>query len=117
MIADIFYPIFNLTITILVCFIRKKRNRKCNYNVISGYNRMIVDIFYPIFALTTTILVCFIKKKSKIVQGICTYVFTKASPCTPWGAYSSLQNPNSKNRCAHIFSLLSPGTSKKSCKK
>ena len=81
---------------------------------------MIADIFYPIFTLTITILACFIRKKRKIVQGICTHTFTKASPWTPWrgeggGAYSSPWTPSfsiifgfSKNRCTHIFSVSSP---------
>ena len=29
MIADIFYPIFTLTITVTACFIQKKKNQNC----------------------------------------------------------------------------------------
>ena len=80
---------------------------------------MIADIFYPIFTLTITILAYFIRKKRKIVQGICTHTFTKASSWTPLrgedgglrarpGLPASIVFGISKNRCAHIFSVLSP---------
>ena len=82
---------------------------------------MIADIFYPIFTLMITILACFIrKKKRKIVLGICTLMFTKVLPWTPWrggeGGLTARPGPPSfsivfgfsKNRCAHIFSVSSP---------
>ena len=50
-------------------------------------------LIFFIFTLTITILACFTRKKSKIVQGICTHAFTKASPSTPWEVYSFLQMP------------------------
>ena len=58
---------------------------------------MIADIFYPIFTLTITILACFIQ--NKIVWGLHTHAFTRASPWTTWVAYSSPQTPS----CNHFW--------------
>ena len=62
-----------------------------------------------------TILVCFIRKKSKIVQGFAYTRFPrhhhrppgelKAPPIPP----TSIVFGFSKNRCAYIFYVLSPG--------
>ena len=49
----------------------------------------------------TTILACFIWKK--IVWGLCTHTFTRASPWTPWGDIFSVLSPP----CAYFFSILS----------
>ena len=46
--------------------------------------------------------------KNKVVRGFHTLNFTKASPWTLWGAYSSPRPPAAINQCAHIFSVLSP---------
>ena len=47
-------------------------------------------------------------KKNKVVRGFHTNAFTKASPWTLWGAYSSPRPPAAINWCGHIFSVLSP---------
>ena len=76
---------------------------------------MIADIFYPIFTLTITILACCIRKKKQSCSGICIHAFTKALPWAPWGLKAPPRPPASivfgfaKNRCAHTFSVLSPG--------
>ena len=60
---------------------------------------MIADI-HPIFTLKIAILAHFIRgKKTKIVWGLLTHAFTRASPWTPWGAYSSPQTPS----CNHFW--------------
>ena len=64
---------------------------------------MIADIFYLIFILTITVTACFIRKK-KIVRGFHTHTFTSHHPGPP----ASIVFGFAKNRCAHIFSLLSP---------
>ena len=75
---------------------------------------MIADIFYPIL-----ILHCFsiFYMKKKIVQGLCTHVFTRASPWPPWGLTAPPRPPAvivfgfAKNWCIHFFSVLSPDPS------
>ena len=70
---------------------------------------MIADIFYPIFTLTITVLVYF------NVWGFCTDTFTKALPWGPGELTATLRFPVAivfgltKNHCAHIFPVLSPG--------
>ena len=72
---------------------------------------MIADIFYPISTVTITVLAYFSRKK--IVQGLCTHAFTRTSPWALW-ELTALPIPPAvivfgfaKNRCAHIFSVLS----------
>ena len=52
--------------------------------------------------------------KKKIVRILCTHAFTRASPWTPWAPQTPSCNRFGfiKNRCAHIFSVLSPGNKK-----
>ena len=74
---------------------------------------MIADIFYPIFTLTITILACFTRKKLKLFRGFSPTRSPRHCPRTP-GGLAALPRPPAlivfgfaKNRCAHIFSVLS----------
>ena len=71
---------------------------------------MIADIFYPIFNLTIIILAYFIRKKSKIVQGFAYTHSPRHCPGPPGGPQTPVSTVFgfAKNRCAHIFSVLSP---------
>ena len=82
---------------------------------------MIADIFCPIFTITITILACFTrKKKGKLFRGFAPTRSPRHHPGLHGGgegggAYSSPRTPSfsivfgfSKNRCTHIFSVLSP---------
>ena len=80
---------------------------------------MVPDIFYLIFILTITVLSC-LRKKSKIVRVFRTQAFNKLSPWTPAGVTALPRPPTAivsgfaKNRCAHIFSVVSPELPEKS---
>ena len=70
---------------------------------------MIADIFYPTFTPAITVL-----EGYKVFRGFRTHVFTKASPWTPRGAYSSRQIPScncfwlcQKPTRPYFFSVLS----------
>ena len=69
---------------------------------------MVPDIFYPILTLKMTVLAFYTKEIGGLAP-------TRASPWTPWWAYSSPIPPHppypqlQKKRCAHIFCGLSPG--------
>ena len=76
---------------------------------------MIADIFYPIFTLTITIVVCFIRKDAKLFSDLHTRVH-QGIALDPFGGLKASSRPPAsivfgfaKNRCAHIFSVLSPG--------
>ena len=79
---------------------------------------MIADILYPILTLTITVLNYF------NVWGFHTDIFTKALPWGPGGLTATPIPPAAiifglvKNRCTHIFPLLSPdlGLKKYKCK-
>ena len=72
----------------------------------------VADIFYPIFMQTITVLVGFTQKQ-KIIWGFCTHSFTKALSWTPGGLttpprpLAAIVSGLTKNRCVHIFSILS----------
>ena len=72
---------------------------------------MIADIFYPTFTLTITILACFIRKKAKLFRGFAPTGSPRHRPGPP-RPLTSIVFGFAKNRCAHIFSVLSPGNSK-----
>ena len=81
---------------------------------------MIADIFYPISTLTITVLAYFIREKN--CSGALHPLLNQGITHGPLGAYSSPRPPAvivfgfPKNRCAHIFSALSPDiTSKIHC--
>ena len=70
---------------------------------------MVADIFYLMFTLKITVLAYFIQKKK-----IRDLASTRASPWTPWLAYSSPHTPSCKKKTMHpyffSFSPLSPGS-------
>ena len=78
---------------------------------------MIVDIFYPIFTLTITILASFMRKKKQNYSGDLHPCLHQGITLDSRGAYSSPRPPAAivfcfaKNRCTHIFSVLSPASS------
>ena len=99
------------------CYLFHKRSEIIVENVsitLFRVTTMVADIFYPIFTLTITILACFTRKQVKLFRGFSPTLSPRHRPRPPGGAYSSPQSPSfnrfwlSKNRCAHIFSALSP---------
>ena len=82
----------------------------------------VVDIFYLIFILMITVLVCLMYMgKKKLFQDFALMPSSgQGITLDPLGAYNSPLSPQlqsflaivfgfTKNRCTHIFSVLSPG--------
>ena len=73
---------------------------------------MIADISYPISTLTITVLAYFIREKN--YSGALHPLFNQGITQGPLGAYSSPRPPAvivfgfARNRCPHVFSVLSP---------
>ena len=109
---------------ILCLFIFSIREYSCNvsqtYLRVQKRNDCCI-IFYCIFTHGNDVFLRFSQKNSKILRAFAPWTPTRALPWTHWGTHSAPQTPSwcftclrhvpfcfAKNRCAHIFSVLSP---------